>query len=285
MNQCSLLINFLSAGVLMFVGAISMPSHAATYNLPTVGWLERLQAYCDRIECMKLGAPARKRHFGLCSSEKDLLEARETRNSRPFGNVNIAWSEFTLPNRETCVRTQSPSVEYLNVSEAQLLLSALLASEVAFSQSMQNLTLAEDSPNSVDDSESLAPNLVPVAAKVFKPNISGRESISNQSSTEPAKERPYLIIDNDAKLFLDDTSVHTLNIAALTSSKLSSGTVAVSHIFWVDENDAVLGNKPTFTLRGADFATGDHLLSVGNSVDGTFGDTIGFKVRRAAKPD
>lgn len=264
----------------MFIGTIHTPLQAASYNIPTVGWLARLQAHCDRSECMKMGARALTLNFGSCTSEKDLVGATEIRKSQGLGNDYMVWSEYTLPNGQTCVRTQMPSVEYLNASEAQLLLCASLASEIAFTQSMQNLTPAEEA---IEEAENPDSNLVPAAATVFEPNMLRRESISSPSSTALNKALPYLIIDNGIPVFLDDTSIFTLSIAVAASSKISSGPVATSNIVWVDENDAILGNKPTFTLRGADFATGTHLLSVGNSVDGAFEDTIGFKVRRTAK--
>lgn len=266
----------------MFFGTINTPSQASSYNIPTVGWLDRLQAHCDRRECMKMGARALTLNFGSCTSEKDLLGATEIRKSQALGKDYMVWSEYTLPNRQTCVRTQMPSVEYLNASEAQLLLCASLASEIAFTQSMQNLTPAEDALEAIEEVENPDSNLVPAAATVFEPNMLRRESISSPSSTVLNKALPYLIIDNNSLVFLDDTSIFTLSVAVAASSKISSGPVATSNIVWVDENDAILGNMPTFTLRGADFATGIHQISVGNSVD-QFEDTIEFVVRRTLK--
>ena len=282
MNKFSLLINLLSAGILMFVSAISTPTHAASYNIPTVGWLARLQANCDRTECMKMGARALTLNFGSCTSEKDLVGATEIRKSQGFGNDYMVWSEYTLPNGQTCVRTQMPSVEYLNASEAQLLLCASLASEIAFTQSMQNLTPAKNAPEAIEEAENSDSNLVPAASTVFAPNMSGHESIPSQSSTALNKALPYLIIAKGIPAFLDETTILTLSVAVATASKMSSGTVATSNIVWADENDAILGNKPTFTLRGADFATGTHEIAVGNSAD-QFEDTIEFVVRRTVK--
>lgn len=281
MNKFSLkkAANFIMAGTLILVGAMSKPAHAASYNIPMVGWLARLQAHCDRTECMKMGERALKLNFGSCTSETDLLGATEIRKSQGFGSVYMVWSEYTLPNGQTCVRTQMSSVEYLNASEARLLLCASLASEIAFTQSMQNLTPGEAAIKEAENPDS---NLVPAAATVFAPNMSGHESISSQSSTALNKAIPYLIVAKGIPVFLDDTSVFTLSVAVSTPSKMSSGTVATSNIVWADESNTILGNKPTFTLRGADFATGTHLISVGNSAD-QFEDTIEFVVRRTVK--
>lgn len=280
MNKLSLkkATNFILAGSLL-VAAMSTPAHAVSYNIPTVGWLARLQAYCDGTECMKMGGRALKLNFGSCTSENDLLGATEIRKSQGFGSVYMVWSEYTLPNGQTCVRTQMSLVEYLNASEARLLLCASLASEIAFTQSMQNLTPVGAV---IEEAENPDSNLVPAYATVFAPNMSGHESISSPSSTALNKAIPYLIVAKGIPVFLDDTSVFTLSVAVATPSKISSGTVATSNIVWADESNTILGNKPTFTLRGADFATGTHLISVGNSAD-QFEDTIEFVVRRTAK--
>ncbi len=268
------------ASVALLFGAMSPPSWAGTYNIPTIGWLERLQSWCDRTKCTKTGAPVRALHYASCSSEKDLSHATEIRKSQGFGSVYLAWGEFTLPNGQICVRTLTPSVEYLNATESQLLLSASLASEIAFTQSMQNLIPAGDETDVPD--LRLEPDATP-APTVFEANISGNESKSSQILTMEEEELPYLINAKGMPLFLDDNTSFTLNVVLATSAKMSSGTVATSNIFWVDESEVILGNKPTFTIRGIDFAIGVHLIAVGSSAAGPFSGSFEFEVRQSLK--
>jgi len=271
---------FANVSAMVLFGALGTPSQADTYNIPTIGWLDRLQAVCDRTECAKTGARALTLDYATCNSEKDLSKATEIRKSQGFGSDYIVWSEFTLPSGQICVRTEMPSADYLTASESQLLLSASLGSEIAFTRSSQNLIPAGDESQYLDSNDAEA---APISAKVFRPNISGPTSNLNQIPTRIEKELPFLINAKGMPAFLDDTTVFTLGVGIPISSKLASGTVATSTIFWVDENEVILGNKPTLIIRGVDFDTGVHLIAVGNSASGPYSDSFEFEVRRSQK--
>jgi|GEM_PF-2583568 len=484
------------------VGALSTQSHAATYNIPTVGWLDRLQALCDRTDCMASGAAARSLEYASCSVFTDLAQASEIKKSQGFGSDYIVWSEYTLPKGQICVRTQMPSVDYLNASESELLLSASLSSEIAFTQSLNNnIRSSEINSESTPDwpSNFSGLNCVPFNppnpytkprivthltlshAKTFRgngtctaplqgfegfsgsavyltnrialtaahvvstqnqdcivggsnknysgstkskisrtrvlpawtagstvsnfandiavvslkspiptakippfpvispyeftgnrealwatgypggtptyiegdmmscgrwsssnglppyvrsyhifptdlrgisggpvyrseyaggvlvsrlvgtstgqttllglngvvvvgPNISGPAPLSNQIANMINELQtllpPYKINANGLPPIWDDTTTYTLSVSAASSAKVASGTTSISDIFWVDENEVVLGNAPTLTLRSVDFVNGVHQIAVGNSAAGPFSDAVDFEVRK-----